>query len=200
MSLKKESFTVALSLFVSLSHFSFVSTCVHPGERLVSSMSKNGCVDVPKVSFLAARRAWPGRGHDDQLPAPVRRVYDSWMTVSEGDRLAALDAAVLEGFARRPGRNSPRAQCQDLTLSGFLLPTAHSDVRLLTAEQIVAMGDPRSDPLAAVRNSATWVEGELPPRRGRKVDRAVTPGRRGRTRGEGRGAFAFRPSSRWQTA
>jgi hypothetical protein len=33
MSLEKESFTVALSLSVSLSHFSFVSTCVHPGER-----------------------------------------------------------------------------------------------------------------------------------------------------------------------
>jgi hypothetical protein len=28
----KESFYVALSLSVSLSHFSFVSTCVHPGE------------------------------------------------------------------------------------------------------------------------------------------------------------------------
>jgi hypothetical protein len=30
--LEKESFTVVLSLSVSLSHFSFVETCVHPGE------------------------------------------------------------------------------------------------------------------------------------------------------------------------
>ena len=149
----------------------------------MSSMSNNGCVDVPKVSFLAARRAWPGRGHDDRLPAPVRRVYDSWMTVPEGDRLAALDAAVREGFARRPGRDSPRAQCQDLTLSGSPLPATHSDVRLLTAEQIVEMGDPRSGPPVAVRNSASWVEGELPPRRGRKVGRAVTPAE-GDERGE----------------
>ncbi len=65
----------------------------------MSSMSQNNCcVDVPKDSFLAARRAWPARGHDDQLPAPVRRVYDSWMVVSEKDRLAALEAAVREGF------------------------------------------------------------------------------------------------------
>jgi hypothetical protein len=32
MSLEKESFTVALSLSVSLSHFSFVETCVHPAS------------------------------------------------------------------------------------------------------------------------------------------------------------------------
>ena len=37
MSLEKESFTVALS--VSLSHFSFVSTCVHPGELVELRMS-----------------------------------------------------------------------------------------------------------------------------------------------------------------
>ena len=65
----------------------------------MSSMSNNGCVDVPKDSFLAARRAWPGRGHDDRLSAPVRRVFDSWMAVSEDDRLTALDAAVREGLA-----------------------------------------------------------------------------------------------------
>ena len=64
----------------------------------MSSMSNNGCVDVPKVSFLAARRAWPGRGHDDRLPAPVRRVFDSWMAVSENDCLTALEAAVRESF------------------------------------------------------------------------------------------------------
>ena len=141
----------------------------------MSSMSNNSCVDVPKVSFLAARRAWPGRGHDDLLSVPVRRVYDSWMAVSEEDRLAVLDAAVREGFARRPGRDSPRAQCQDLTLSGSPLPAAHADVRLLTAEQIVAMGDPGAEPPMEVRNSDTWVEDALVPRRGRKITRAVTP-------------------------
>ena len=99
----------------------------------MSSMSQNNsCVDVPKDSFLAARRAWPARGHDDQLPGPVRRVYDSWMGVAEKDRLAALEAVVREGFSRRPGRDSDRAQCQDLTLSGSPLPAAHSDVCLLT--------------------------------------------------------------------
>ncbi len=142
----------------------------------MSSMSTNCCVDVSKDAFLAARRAWPGRGHEDQLPAPVRRVYDSWMTVSEGDRLSALDAAVKEGFARRPGRDSPRAQCQDLTLSGSPLPVAHSDVRLLTADQIVSMGaSSPSAPPHAVRNSDTWVEEDLPPRRGRTPARAATP-------------------------
>ena len=39
MSLRKESFVVALSLSVSLSHFSFVSTCVHPGELVELRMS-----------------------------------------------------------------------------------------------------------------------------------------------------------------
>ena len=144
----------------------------------MSSMSQhNTCVDVPKDSFLAARRAWPGRGREDQLPAPVRRVFDSWMAVSEEDRLAALEAAVSEGFARRPGRDTQRAQCQDLTLSGSPLPAAHSGVRLLTAAQIVSMGDPAPNKRpAACRNSSTWVETELPPHRGRGPTRAVTPG------------------------
>jgi hypothetical protein len=97
------------------------------------------------------------------------------MAVSEDDRLAALEAAVLEGFARRPGRDSPRAQCQDLTLSGSTLPLAHSDVSLLTAEQIVAMGNQGAEPPSAVRNSDTWVDEALLPRRGRHVSRAVTP-------------------------
>ncbi len=97
------------------------------------------------------------------------------MAVSEDDRLSALDLAVREGFARRPGRDSPRAQCQDLTLSGSHLPAAHSNVRLLTAAQIVRMGTPSpSDPPPAVRNSNTWVESALPPRRGRNTARAVT--------------------------
>ena len=122
----------------------------------MSSMSSNGCVDVPKDAFLAARRAWPGRGHDDRLPAPVRQVFESWMVVSEDDHLSALDAAVREGFARRPGRDSPRAQCQDLTLSGFPLPVAHAAVCLLTAQQIVSMGAPSPSGLPnEVRNSDT---------------------------------------------
>ena len=142
----------------------------------MSSMSTDVCVDVPKDAFLAARRAWPGRGHDDQLPAPVRRVFDSWMAVSENDRLGALDAAVREGFARRPGRDSPRAQCQDLTLSGSPLPEEHAGVRRLTAAQIVSMGSPSPFvPPNAVRNSDSWVDGALLPRRGRPATRTVTP-------------------------
>ena len=149
----------------------------------MSSMSNNGCVDVPKEAFVAARRAWPERGHDDRLPAPVRRVVDSWMAVSLEDRLTALDGAVREGFARRPGRDSPRAQAQDLTLCGSPLPVEHSNVRLLTAAQIVKMAaPPPSDPPSAVRNSDTGVEPALPPRRGRCTARAVTPA--ADTRGE----------------
>ena len=122
----------------------------------MSSMSQqHTCVDVSKDSFLAARRAWPGKGRDSQLPVPVRRVFDTWMAVSEDDRLAALEIAVREGFARRPGRDSSRTQCQDLTLSGSPLPVEHAGVRLLTAAQIVSMGDPTpSKRPAAFRNSS----------------------------------------------
>ena len=144
----------------------------------MSSMSQqNTCVDVPKDSFLAARRVWPGRGRDSQLPAPVRRVFDTWMVVSEEDRLAALEVAVSEGFARRPGRDTSRNQCQDLTLSGSPLPAEHAGVRLLTAAQIVAMGDPTpAKRPAAFRNSPTWVEADLLPRRGRGATRILAPG------------------------
>ena len=144
----------------------------------MSSMSQqHTCVDVSKDSFLAARRAWPGKGRDSQLPVPVRRVFDTWMAVSEDDRLAALEVAVREGFARRPGRDTTRTQCQDLTLSGSPLPVEHAGVRLLTAAQIVSMGDPTpAKRPAAFRNSSTWVETELPPRRGRGATRIVTPG------------------------
>jgi hypothetical protein len=100
------------------------------------------------------------------------------MAVSEDDRLSALEAAVCEGFARRPDKDSSRAQCQDLPLSGSPLPAVHADVRLLTAEQIVSMEAPAPFELrpAEVRNSASWVETELPPRRGRIGTRVVTPG------------------------
>ncbi len=153
----------------------------------MSSMSNNSCVDVSKVAFLAARRAWPGRGRDDLLAAPVRRVYDSWMAVSEEDRLIALDAVILEGFARRPGKDSHRSQCQDLTLSGSPLPTSRSGVRPLTAAQVLAMGAPepaevpeetplQSRAAAAVRNSSSWVSTAGTTQRGRTRSRAVTPG------------------------
>ncbi len=106
------------------------------------------------------------------------------MMVSEKDRLEALEAAVGEGFSRRPGRDSDRAQCQDLTLSGSPLPAAHSDVCLLTSEQIVSMGAPsppepqsaRGRRALAVRNFDSWVESDLLPRRGRQAARDVTPG------------------------
>jgi hypothetical protein len=132
-----------------------------------------------------------GRGRGAVTTTSCRPPFDGFsshgwrMAVSEDDRLSALDAAVREGFARRPGRDSPRAQCQDLTLSGSPLPVAHADVRLLTAEQVVSMGAPSpSAPPSAVRNSDTWVDSELPPRRGRNpaTARAVTPA--ADTRGE----------------
>jgi hypothetical protein len=140
----------------------------------VSSMNNNSCVNVPKVSGSAAGVA--GAGSRRPASGLVRRVYDSWMSVSEDDRLRALEAAVGEEFARRPGKDSPRAQCQDLTLSGSPLQAAHVDVRLLTAEQITSMGAPASSgPPTAVRNSDTWVETAVPARRGRIAARTVTP-------------------------
>jgi hypothetical protein len=153
----------------------------------VSSMSNSSCVDVSKVAFLAARRAWPGRGRDDLLTAPVRRVYDSWMAVSEEERLIALDAVVLEGFSRRPGKDSHRSQCQDLTLSGSPFPASRSGVSPLTAAQVVPMGAPepaevpeetpvQSRAAAAVRDSPSWVSSEGTTQRGRTRSRAVTPG------------------------
>ncbi len=134
MSLEKESFSTLPCPCLSLSLTSLLSRPVFIQESFSVEHEQQQLCQCAEGSFLAARRAWPGRGRDDQLPAPVRRVYDSWMSVSEDDRLIALEAAVGEGFARRPGRDSPRAQCQDLTLSGSPLLVAHSDVRLLTAE------------------------------------------------------------------
>ena len=161
----------------------------------MSSMSANGCVDVPREAFVAARRAWPGRGHDDRLPAPVRRVFDSWMAVSEDD-LSALDGAVREGFARRPGRDSPRAQCQDLTLSGSPLPAAHSNVRLLTAAQIVQMGAPSpSDPPPGGSELRHVGRVGIAPASGQKYGQSCDP-RGGHKRGGRARAFPFRPSGR----
>ena len=154
----------------------------------MSSMSNNTCVDVSKAAFLAARRAWPGRGRDDLLTDPVRRVYDSWMAVSEEDRLIALDAIVLEGFARRTGKDSHRSQCQDLTLSGSPLPASRSGVSPLTAAQVVALGAPepaevleetprQSRAASAVRDSSSWVATEGTTHRGRTRSRGGgTPG------------------------
>ena len=112
---------------VSLSHFSFVSTCVHPGERSESSMPSNSNNStVTKELFLSARKAWPERGGTDLLSAPIRRVYESWAAVPEAARLTALSAAVSEGFPRLPGRDSKNAQCRDLTLAGSPLPDPHA--------------------------------------------------------------------------
>ncbi len=33
----------------------------------MSSMSNNSTTGVPRAAFLAARKAWPERGHDDRL-------------------------------------------------------------------------------------------------------------------------------------
>ncbi len=81
-------------------------------------MSSDSNSVVPKDLFLSARRAWPERGKVNDLPDPVRRVYDSWLAVSQAERLTAVHAAVSGGFPRLTGRDSAGAQCRDLTLSG----------------------------------------------------------------------------------
>jgi hypothetical protein len=185
MSLEKNRSTL-LSSFVSLSHFSFVETCVHPGERSESSKSINGNSNtVPKALFLSARKAWPKRSATDRLSAPIRRVYDSWVSVPEAVRLTALGTAVNEGFTRLPGRNSIRAQCRDLTLSGSSLPESHADVVSLTAEQVGEVGAPpsaaaatgtrvRRGPTQSVQNSSSWVGSDPVPGRGRSSHRQPT--------------------------
>jgi hypothetical protein len=74
------------------------------------------------------------------LTGPVRRAYDSWMAVSKEDRRTALDAAALVGFTRRPGKDTERNQCQDLTLSGSPFPASSSNVSPLTVTQVAEMG------------------------------------------------------------
>ena len=120
----------------------------------MSSMSNNSTTGVPRAAFLAARKAWPERGHDDRLADPVRQVYDAWRSVAEADRLEALEAAGSDDFPRLPGKDSERAKCRDLTLTGSPLPAAHSDVQPLTIVQIEAMGVP---PLSRGRTSARSV-------------------------------------------
>ncbi len=104
---------------------------------------------VPKEVFLSARKAWPERSATDRLLAPIRRVYDSWASLPEAARVAALGTAVSEGFTRLPGRDSLRAQCRDLTLSGSPLPESHADVVPLTAEQVEEVGAPPSSTAVA---------------------------------------------------
>ena len=173
MSLEKESFVVALSLSVSLSHFSFVSTCVYPGERYLSrAMSDNAL-----SGFLKARKCWPERGKDDLIPDTARPVYDSWMSASADDRLEALAAALSEGLTRLPGKDSSRAQCRDLTLFGSPLPQAQSAVSPLTTAQIVSLGVVPSSgrPRRSRGNSAPPVPAEpaFPARRSRSVTRVA---------------------------
>jgi hypothetical protein len=69
----------------------------------VSSMSNTSTTGVPRAAFLAARKAWPERGHDDRLADPVRQVYDAWRSVAEADRLDALEAAGSDDFPRLRG-------------------------------------------------------------------------------------------------
>ena len=152
----------------------------------MSSMISNSSVDVSKAAFVAARRAWPGRGREDLLTDPVRQAYDSWMAVSEEDRRIALDAAALVGFTRRPGKDTERNQCQDLTLSGSPFPASSSNVSPLTAAQVAAMGavepaevsdetPPQDRTATAGRDSSSWVSAEGTTR-GRTRSRRMSPG------------------------
>jgi hypothetical protein len=88
----------------------------------VSSMSNNSTTGVPRAAFLAARKAWPERGHDDRLADPVRQVYDAWRSVAEADRLEALEAAGSDDFPRLPGKDSERAQCPVSGLNADRVP------------------------------------------------------------------------------
>ena len=54
MSLKKESFTVALSLSVSLSHFSFVETC----ERKKTSKYEYSTTYIPNIIQYNYKQGW----------------------------------------------------------------------------------------------------------------------------------------------
>ena len=137
---------------------------------------------VTKELFLSARKAWPERGGTDLLSAPIRRVYESWAAVPEAARLTALGAAVSEGFPRLPGRDSKNAQCRDLTLAGSPLPDSHADVVPLTADQVGSVGAPpaedavaskrgRRSHARAVQDSASWVQSEPAPHRGRTARR-----------------------------
>ena len=152
----------------------------------MSSMISNSSVDVSKAAFVAARRAWPERGREDLLTDPVRRAYDSWVAVSEEDRRTALDAAALVGFTRRPGKDTERNQCQDLTLSGSPFPASSSNVNPLTAAQVAAMGavepaevpedtPPQSRTATAGRDPSAWVAAEATTR-GRTRSRRKPPG------------------------
>ncbi len=93
--------------------------------------------------------------------------------------------AVSEGFTRLPGRDSLRAQCRDLTLSGSPLPESHADVVPLTAEQVEEVGAPpstaaaagprvRRGPAHSVQNSSSWVSADPVPGRGRSSHRQPT--------------------------
>ena len=173
--------TLSLSLTSLLSRPVFIQE-----SDSESSMSTNSNSNVPRELFIAARRAWPERGNVDLLPAPVRRVYDSWLAVPEGERLVAVRAAVSEGFPRLTGRDSMGAQARDLTLAGSPLPGSNPDVVPLTIDQIRSVGAPpaateakqarvrRGQQLAA-QNSASWVSQDLVPNRGRQPRRLPTP-------------------------
>jgi hypothetical protein len=131
---KKSLSVVFRPLSLSLSLL-FVSTCVHPGERLESSMA-----DTSHAAFLLARQCWPDRGQDERILAPAKLIYEAWQAASSDTRRVALDAALASGLTRLPGRDSERAQCRDLTLFGSPLPGPPSALRPLTSEQVEALG------------------------------------------------------------
>jgi hypothetical protein len=125
---------------------------------LESSISSDSNGVVPKDLFLSARRAWPERGKVDDLPDPVRRVYDSWLAVPEAERLRAVRAAVSGGFPSLTGRDSAGAQCRDLTLSGSPLPGSCAGVVPLTVAQIQSVGLPLAPATKAGGPRRRWLE------------------------------------------
>jgi hypothetical protein len=86
---------------VSLSHFSFVETCVHPGERLESSMTDNS-----RAAFLLARQCWPDRGQEDLIPSAAKPIYEAWRAAYPDTRRISLDAAMANGLTRAPGKDT----------------------------------------------------------------------------------------------
>jgi hypothetical protein len=172
--------TLSLSLTSLLSRPVFIQE-----SGLESSMSSDSNGVVSKDLFLSARRAWPERSKVDDLPDPVRKLYDSWLAVSESERLKAVRAAVSGGFPRLTGRDSAGAQSRDLTCSGSPLPGSCAGVVPLTVTQIQSIGLPLAPATkaggprqrrieSAARDSSSWVSSALLPKRGRAPH--VSPG------------------------
>ena len=160
----------------------------------MSSMSNNGCVDVSKDSFVAARRAWPERGHDDRLSAPVRRVFNSWMAVSEANRLTALDAGSPRGLRAAPGQGFATGSVSGPDVVRFPPPGGALERAPAYGRASSGHGRPRDHPSESGPELRRLGGGAIGPAAGPEDHPGRDPGRGGRCRRRGRGAFAIRPS------